>query len=57
MGGVQVLGAGLFAFPAAALYQSTNEEVTWVVVGLVMLGLIALGVLRLRGTQPVLAPA
>ncbi len=57
MGGVQVLGAGLFAFPAAALYQATSEEVTWFVIGLVMLGMIALGVLRLRGTEPALAPA
>lgn len=55
MGGVQVLGAGIFAFPSAALYQETGEEVTWVVVGLVMLGLILLGVVRLRGTKPVLA--
>lgn len=54
MGGVQVLGAGAFAFPSAALYQETGEEVTWVVVGLVMLALIALGVLRLRGTNPAL---
>jgi len=52
MGGVQVLGAGLFAFPAAALYQATGEETTWIVVGLVMLLLIALGAARLRGTSP-----
>ncbi len=55
MGGVQVLGAGAFAFPAAALYQQTSEETTWVVVGLVMLGLIGLGILRLRGTAPALS--
>ncbi len=52
MGGVQVLGAGVFAFPAAALYQETGEEVTWVVVGLVMLVLVAAGAVRLRGTRP-----
>ncbi|RZV46381.1 MAG: MFS transporter, partial [Acidimicrobiales bacterium] len=52
MGSVQVLGAGLFAFPAAALYQSTDEETTWVVVGAVMLVIIGLGVARLRGTAP-----
>lgn len=57
MGGVQVLGAGIFAFPAAALYQATGEETTWIVVGLTMLVIVALGVARLRGTQPVLAPA
>jgi MFS family permease len=55
MGGVQVLGAGIFAFPAAALYQETGEEVTWVVVGLIMLALVALGAARLRGTKPAIA--
>jgi len=52
MGGVQVLGAGVFAFPAAALYQATGEETTWIVVGLVMLIIIGLGVARLHGTEP-----
>lgn len=52
MGAVQVLGAGLFAFPAAAIYQRTSEETTWVIVGLVMLLLVGLGVARLRGTHP-----
>jgi len=52
MGGIQVLAAGLFAFPAAALYQQTNERVTWVVVGCLMLVLISLSALRLRGTRP-----
>ena len=56
MGGVQVLAAGLFAFPAAALYQQTNEKVTWVVVGIIMLVLIALSMLRLRGTSPATKP-
>lgn len=55
MGGVQVLGAGLFAFPAAALYQATGEETTWIVVGLLMLALVLGGVARLRGTSPALA--
>lgn len=55
MGGVQVLGAGVFAFPAAALYQETGEEVTWVAVGAVMLVLVAAGAFRLRGTRPVAA--
>ena len=55
MGGVQVLGAGLFAFPAAAIYQQSGEETTWVVVGLFMLALIAAGLMRLRGTQPAMA--
>lgn len=53
MGGTQVLAAGLFAFPAAALYQQTSEKVTWVFVGWLMLALIGMSVLRLRGTQPV----
>ncbi len=57
MGGVQVLAAGLFAFPAAALYQQTNEKVTWVVVGTLMLVLIALSMFRLRGTHPATVPA
>lgn len=52
MGGVQVLGAGLFAFPAAALYQATGEEATWALVGLTMLVIVAVGALRLRGTNP-----
>lgn len=55
MGGTQVLGAGAFAFPAAALYQATGEETTWVVVGIVMLLLIAGGVARIRGTNPAVA--
>ncbi len=53
MGAVQVLGAGVFAYPAAALYERTDEETTWVAVGLVMLVLIGLGMARLRGTHPV----
>ena len=57
MGGVQVLGAGAFAFPAAAVYQATGEEVTWVAVGLVMLAIVGLGALRLRGTAPASAAA
>lgn len=57
MGGVQVLAAGVFAFPAAALYQQTNEKVTWVTVGLIMLALIAIAMLRLRGTTPASKPA
>ncbi len=52
MGGVQVLGAGLFALPAAALYQASGEEVTWVVVGLVMLAVVGLGASRFQGTSP-----
>jgi len=52
MGGVQVLAAGLFAFPAAALYQQTGEEITWLVVGVVMLAVIGLAGLRFRGTNP-----
>jgi MFS family permease len=53
MGATQVFAAGMFAFPAAALYQRAGEEVTWLVVGVVMLLLIALGLARLRGTHPV----
>ena len=55
MGGVQVLGAGIFALPAAALYQATSEETTWIIVGLTMLSLVGLGVARLRGTHPAVA--
>lgn len=57
MGGVQVLGAGIFAFPAAAVYQATGEEVTWILVGVIMLLFVAAGALRLRGTNPVLSAA
>lgn len=53
MGGSQVLAAGLFAFPAAAIYQQTNEKTTWIVVGSLMLLLITASMLRIRGTEPV----
>lgn len=55
MGGVQVLGAGAFALPAAAVYQATGEEITWILVGIVMLFFVIAGALRLRGTQPAVA--
>ncbi|MGI9607256.1 MAG: MFS transporter [Acidimicrobiales bacterium] len=57
MGAAQVFAAGVFAFPAAALYQRAGEEITWATVGLVMLVLIGLGVARLRGTAPVSSTA
>jgi DHA1 family multidrug resistance protein-like MFS transporter len=54
MGGVQVLGAGLFALPSAAVYQATDGRVTWVFVGGVMLAVVTIGAARLRGTSPII---
>lgn len=53
MGAVEVLGAGLAAYPAAALYGEFGEVPTWFAVGISSLVLIGLARLRIRGTEPV----
>ncbi len=53
MGAAEVLGAGIAALPAAALYEAGGARPTWVVVSLASLAFLAIGHLRIRGTQPV----
>ncbi|MCP3939181.1 MAG: MFS transporter [Actinomycetia bacterium] len=53
MGAVEVLGAGLAAFPAAVLYGAAGEEVTWMALGLSTLVIVGLAWSRLAGTEPV----
>jgi len=54
MGAAEVLGAGLAAIPAAALYDRAGAETTWVAVGLIVLISVALAQVRLHGTEPVI---
>lgn len=53
MGAAEVLGAGLAALPAAAIYEAAGARTVWVWVALTSLGCLALGGLRIRGTEPV----
>ena len=52
MGAAEVLGAGVAALPAAALYESGGARPTWIAVGGASLVFLALGWLRIRGTEP-----
>ncbi len=56
MGASELLGAGVAAIPAAALYQEFGASPAWVTVGLVMLVMVLGGGLRVRGTHPVSGP-
>ncbi len=53
MGASEVLGAGLAAIPAAALYGRFGAEVVWPIIGGSTLLVVLIGHLRLRGTEPV----
>ena len=57
MGAAEVLGAGVAALPAAALYEAGGARPTWIVVSGASLAFLALGWLRLRGTHPILPTA
>ena len=52
MGAAEVLGAGIAALPAAAIYEAGGAEPTWVAVGGAPLVLLTIGHSRLRGTIP-----
>lgn len=51
MGATEVLAAGLVAIPASLLYQHAGARMTWVVIGLVMIGIVGLGQIRLRSSE------
>lgn len=53
MGAAEVLGAGVAALPAAALYDAGGARPTWIAVSGASLVFLALGHLRIRGTEPV----
>ncbi len=53
MGAAEVLGAGLAALPAAALYEAGGARPTWIAVSGASLVFLAIGHLRIRGTDPV----
>lgn len=52
MGAAEVLGAGVAALPAAALYESGGARPTWIAVGGASLVFLALGWFRIGGTEP-----
>lgn len=53
MGAAEVLGAGLAALPAAAIYGEFGATTTWVVVASASLVCLGLGAFRIRGTEPI----
>lgn len=53
MGAAEVLGAGIAALPAAAMYEAWGAGPTWIATGAASLVLLLIGHLRLRGTEPV----
>jgi len=53
MGAAEVLGAGLAAIPAAALYERSGSATTWFTIGLIVLLSVGLAHTRLHGTEPV----
>jgi predicted MFS family arabinose efflux permease len=53
MGAAEVLGAGLAALPAAALYGEFGSRTTWLAASAVSLVCLAIGGLRIRSTEPV----
>ena len=53
MGAAEVLGAGIAALPAAALYGEFGATTTWVTVASASLVCLGIGALRIRGTEPV----
>lgn len=52
MGAAEVLGAGVSALPAAAVYEAGGARPTWTAVSLASVVFLALGYLRLRGSTP-----
>lgn len=53
MGAAEVLGAGLAALPAAAIYEASGARATWLAVAGASLVCLAVGGIRVRGTEPV----
>lgn len=52
MGAAEVLGAGLAALPAAALYDAGGARATWTAASSASLIVLALGAWRILGAQP-----
>lgn len=53
MGAAEVLGAGVAALPAAAVYEAGGARPTWLAVSAASLLFLAIGHFRLRGAPPV----
>ncbi len=49
-GATEVLGAGVIALPAAALYDRAGAGLTWLSIGVAMLASVLIGLLLIRGT-------
>lgn len=52
MGAAEVAGAAVWAYPAAALYESNGAGGVWFTTSAASLALLALGWSRIRGTEP-----
>lgn len=52
MGAAEVLGAGVAALPAAAVYDAYGARVVWVATGFAALVVLSIGWLRLRSSGP-----
>lgn len=57
MGAAEVLGAGVAALPAAALYETWGSAPTWMATAGASLIILFIGHRRLRGTEPVSPPS
>lgn len=56
MGAAEVLGAGIAAVPAAAMYEAWGAGPTWIAAAAASLVCLLIGHLRLRGTEPISPP-